>query len=307
MLHASRLTRPRLRVVYDVLGGSDLDERERPDLPGYRGSAPVRVGNAAADQFQLDAYAWMLDAGWAYLSRQGTLDAETWRALRGHADVLAERWWTPDHGIWEMRERRAHYVHSKVMAWVGLDRAIRLAERLGAPKRAYVRWVHERERVAAAIRARGFDDATGSYTQEFGTSEPDASLLALATTDIESPTSPRVRGTIEAIRSRLSAGGPLLFRFAPDGEGAFLPCSFWLVRALVAVGEIDEAREVLEQSCARATDLGLFAEEMDPSTGDHLGNFPQAFTHSALVEAAAAVAEGERLRESGTSRVSLRT
>jgi GH15 family glucan-1,4-alpha-glucosidase len=308
MLHASRRTRPELRVLYDLAGGTDVRERELRDLPGYRGAVPVRVGNQAVGQFQLDTYGWILEAGWEYLRHTQDLYAETWRALRGHADLLAERWREPDHGIWELRGERRHYVHSKAMAWLGLDRAHRIAERLRAPRGRRARWHAASDAVADEIRRRGFDEAIGSYVQAFGSSELDASALSLATMGLEPADSERVRGTIDAIRRELGAGGPLVYRKRPDGEGAFLPCSFWLSRALAATGRLDEAYEVFEQACALATPLGLFAEEMDPTTREHLGNFPQAFTHSALVLAAGELAAAEaRLRDRGTSRGSLRT
>jgi GH15 family glucan-1,4-alpha-glucosidase len=308
MLHASRRTRPDLRVLYDIVGGERVRERDLSHLPGYRGAGPVRVGNEAAGQFQLDAYGWMLEAGADYLQHTEDLYSETWRALRGHADVLSERWRAPDHGIWELRGERRHYVHSKAMAWLGLDRACRIAERLGAPERKLASWRQASEAIADKIRSRGFDDRIGSYVQAFGSADLDASVLALATMRLERADSDRMRRTIDAVRLELGAGGSLLYRKRPDGEGAFLPMSFWLSSALAATGRVDEAREVFEQTCALANDLGLFAEEMDPRTREHLGNFPQAFTHSALVLAAGDLADAERrLRDRRTSPGSLRT
>lgn len=307
MLHASRRSRPDLRVVYDLLGGERIVEREVPELAGYEGARPVRVGNAAAEQFQIDAYAWMIDAGWAFLRSTGDLFGETWRALRGHADLLAERWSDADHGIWEMRGEPRHYVHSKLMAWVGLDRAIRIAVRLGAGKRRLARWAEARRRVQEDVRERGYDASLGSYVQTYGDGRLDASLLSMPVTGIEPVDSLRMRSTVAAVRDRLGAGGPLIYRFDPDGEGAFLPCSFWLSRALAAVGSVDEAHEVFEEACALATDLGLFAEMMDPGTRSHTGNFPQAFTHAALVEAAVELERVAELRARGTPRGSLRT
>jgi GH15 family glucan-1,4-alpha-glucosidase len=308
MLHASRRTRPELRVLYDLAGGGNVRERDLSGLPGYRGAVPVRVGNEAAGQFQLDAYGWMLEAGWDYLRHSNDLYTETWRELRGHADVLSDRWRAPDHGIWELRGKRRHYVHSKAMAWLGLDRASRIAERLGAPERKRARWRRASDALADEIVRRGFDERIGSYVQAFDSAELDASVLALATMGLERADSDRIRRTIDTVRRELGAGGSLLYRKRPDGEGAFLPCSFWLSSALAATGRLDEAAEVFEQTCALASDLGLFAEEMEPATREHLGNFPQAFTHSALVLAAAELAAAEqRLRDPGTVPGSLRT
>jgi GH15 family glucan-1,4-alpha-glucosidase len=307
MLHASRRSSPELRVAYDVMGGADLREHDRWDLPGYGGARPVRIGNAAAEQFQLDVYGWMIDAGWGYLRETGDLYGETWRELRGHADLLAERWAQPDHGLWELRGARRHYVHSKVMAWIGLDRALRIGERLRLSERRRRRWLDAREAVGRAVRRDGFDADGGAYTQSFGSRELDAALLAMPISRIEPRDSPRITGTVDAIARGLDAGYPLLYRFRPSEEGAFLPCSFWLSRALTETGRVDEGREVFEATCALATDLELFAEEMDPATRRITGNFPQAFTHAAVVEAAAALGRAESIRAKGTSRGSLRT
>jgi GH15 family glucan-1,4-alpha-glucosidase len=306
MLHAGRRTRPRVRVAYDLLGGAGVPEVVRSELSGYRDARPVRVGNAAVDQFQLDAYAWMIDAGASYLTTTGELYSETWRAMRGYADVLAERWPEPDHGIWELRGARRHYVHSKVMAWTGLDRAVLVAERLGARRGRVRRWAAARDRIRRDVEQLGFDEDLGSYTQAYGSPELDAALLALAWSGIDRPDAARMRSTIAAVRRRLSAGGPLLYRFRPDGEGAFLPSSFWASRALAISGQLDEAREVFQRTCALATDLGLLAEEIDPTTKEHQGNFPQAFTHAALVEAAVELGRAE-VRARGTLRGSFRT
>jgi len=307
MLHASRRSSPELHVLYDVMGGEDLREVERWDLPGHRGARPVRVGNAAAEQHQLDVYGWMIDAGWGHLRETGDMYRETWKELRGHADLIAERWQRPDNGIWELRGGRRHYVHSKVMAWIGLDRALRIGERLGVSERRRRRWSEAREAVADAVRTLGFDEELGSYTQSFGSTELDAALLAMPIAGIEPRDSPRLASTIDAIARRLDAGYPLLYRFGPTAEGAFLPCSFWWSRALVETGRVDEGRDVFEATCGLANDLGLFAEEMDPATREQTGNFPQAFTHAALVEAAAALGRAEGVRASRTSRGSLRT
>ncbi len=307
MLHASRRTTPELRVLYDVMGGDDVRERDRRELAGYRDARPVRVGNAAVEQFQLDVYGWMIDAGWGHLRETGEVYRETWKELRGHADLLANRWQEPDNGIWELRGGRRHYVHSKVMTWIGLDRALRIGERLGVSERRRRRWLEARASVADAVRRRGFSEEVGSYTRSFGSSDLDAAVLAMPIAAIEPPDSPRLKTTIDVIARELGAGYPLLYRFDPKGEGAFLPCSFWWSRALVETGRVDEGRDVFEATCRLANDLGLFAEEMDPTTREHGGNFPQAFTHAALVEAAAALGRAEVVRAKGMSRGSLRT
>jgi GH15 family glucan-1,4-alpha-glucosidase len=295
LLHASRLARPRLPVLLTLDGRFPSPEREIVGWPGYRDSRPVRVGNGAANQHQLDGYGWVLHAAWM-LSRSGhRLYSETWRALAGFADTVAEHWREPDAGIWEVRGEPAHHVHSKVMAWLALDRALRLAPDHRTSARRLKRWSAERDAVEAEVAVRGFDEARGTFTRSYGSDDVDSALLALPWIGIERGDSPRVRGTIDAIRRDLSAGGPLLYRYAPgeDGlpgtEGAFLPCSFWLVQALAIGGRTTEAHALFDELLALAGPLGLYGEEMDPDTGHHLGNYPQALTHAALVQAALAI------------------
>jgi GH15 family glucan-1,4-alpha-glucosidase len=295
LLVASRLTRPRLQVAYTLDGKPGLQEQELPDVAGYRLSRPVRVGNEAASQHQLDVYGWVVDAAWA-LVRSGTpLHRATWRAVSGFADFVSGAWRDPDAGIWEMRGDPAHYVHSKLMGWLALDRAVRMASSNRVRRSTLDRWRREREALGTEIRARGFDEERGSYTRSYGSKELDAAALILPILEFEPDGSPRAEGTVEAIRTELSAGGPLLYRYPPgtDGlegeEGAFLPCSFWLVMALARTGRLDEAHELFEDLFARSSDLSLYAEEMDPSSGEHLGNFPQALTHAALIQAALAL------------------
>lgn len=307
LLHASRLTRPRLHVLYTVDGKPDRGEQEVADVPGYRASRPVRLGNAASEQHQLDVYGWVLGAADRLLRSQGHLHAETWRAMAGLADFVADNWRRPDAGIWEMRDEPRHHVHSKLMAWVALDRALRMTRAHRARGARVRRWRREREALAEEIRGRGFDTNLRSYVRWYGGAEVDASLLLLPATGFEEGGSPRLEGTIAAIRRQLGAGGPLVYRNDPgrDGqaeEGAFLACSFWLVDALARQGELDEAGEVFEALCHRSTDLGLFAEEMDPTTGMQLGNFPQALTHAALLQAAISLTAATEGRRSNLSR-----
>ncbi|MDQ4132577.1 MAG: glycoside hydrolase family 15 protein, partial [Actinomycetota bacterium] len=295
LLHATRLDRPRLPVLLTLHGKRPPRERQLEGWPGYAHSVPVRAGNDAAHQHQLDGYGWILDAAWLLTQAGERLYSETWRVMAGFADTVAAHWGEPDAGIWEIRGDGAHHVHSKLMAWLALDRALRIAPYHRVSARRVRRWVVERDALAADISARGFDAAKGTFTRTYGSADLDAALLVLPLMGIEPAVSPRVQGTIDAIKRELGAGGPLLYRYPPgrDGlagtEGAFLPCSFWLAQALAVTGRVEEATAVLDDLVSLAGPLGLFAEEMDPATGRHLGNFPQAFTHAALVQAALAV------------------
>jgi GH15 family glucan-1,4-alpha-glucosidase len=295
LLHASRLQRPRLPVLLTLDGRHAPPERGLRNWPGYAGSIPVRVGNGAAEQHQLDGYGWVLDAAWTLVQAGHPLYSETWRAMRGFADLVAWRWSGPDAGIWEVRGDQVHHVHSKVMAWLALDRALRIAEthRLSARRRR--RWQAAREAIRVDVKQHGFDTSMGSYTRSYGSEELDAALLVLPRIGLEERGSSRVRGTVDAIRGQLSAGGPLLYRYPlgrdglPGTEGAFLPCSFWLVEALALDDRRCEAFDLFTELLDRASPLGLYAEEMDPETGEHLGNYPQALTHAALIQAALAL------------------
>jgi GH15 family glucan-1,4-alpha-glucosidase len=215
--------------------------------------------------------------------------------MRGFADHVARNWQEPDAGIWEIRGDAAHHVHSKLMGWLALDRALRIAEGHRLPARQRRRWEAARRAVAADLAQRGVDPSTGTYTRSYGSTDLDAALLVLPLLGIEDEHSPRVRGTIDAVAAELDAGWPLLYRYPPgrDGlpgsEGAFLPCSFWLVQALARTGRAPEATRRFEALLACASELGLYAEEMDPASGAHLGNYPQALTHAALVQAALAL------------------
>jgi len=296
LLHASRLARPRLPVLLTLDGRPGPPEAELEGWPGYAGSRPVRIGNGAASQHQLDGYGWVVDAAWLLTAAGHRLYGETWRAVAGFADRVAATWTEPDAGIWEKRADPAHYVHSKLMAWLALDRAGRIAAARGdRHRRRRQRWAAARDALADDIRARGFDATQHSYTASYGSSELDAALLILPQLEIEPPLSRRVVDTVDAIRRRLNAGGPLLYRYPPGtdgltgGEGAFLPCSFWLVQALARTGRRDEAEALLDELIDLGAPLGLFGEEMDPATGEHLGNYPQALTHAALVQAVLAL------------------
>lgn len=291
---ASRLTRPAVDVLYDLDGRPGVKENERWDVPGYAGSLPVRVGNAACDQHQLDVYGWIVEAAWQFERGGRVLEPSIWRAVRAWVNFVCRHWRDPDAGIWERRESGEHFVHSKLMGWRALDRGLQLAERHGLRKSTSSRWRDEATALAADIFSKGVDPDRGVYLQRYGSPELDAALLMVADIGIEAPDAPRVRRTIDAIASELGAGDGLLYRYGSDefgtGEGAFLACSFWMVRALALLGRTDQAMELFERLCGRANDVGLFAEEMDPQTGAHLGNFPQALTHSSLVQAALSLA-----------------
>jgi GH15 family glucan-1,4-alpha-glucosidase len=297
LLHAGRLTRPRTEVLYTVHGKPGPPEQELWDVTGYRASRPVRIGNGASTQHQLDVYGWVLDAAWLFARSRQSLSGEVWRALAGMADFVANRWRESDAGIWEIRGEPRQYVHSKLMAWLALDRAIRISRTHRTRGRRAQRWASERDALAGQIRDEGFDKALGSYVWAYGTRELDASLLILPTLEFEEPSSTRLRGTVETVRRELDAGGPLLYRYRAgiDGlegrEGAFLPCSFWLVQALARMGRVEEAVALFGDLLALSNDVGLLPEEIDPSDRSHLGNFPQAFTHATVVQAALAIQE----------------
>jgi GH15 family glucan-1,4-alpha-glucosidase len=295
LLHATRLDRPRLPVLLTLHGKHPRAERTLDGWPGYAGSPPVRIGNGAADQHQLDGYGWVIDAAWL-LSKDGKpLNAEAWRAVRGFADRVCARWREPDAGIWEVRGDAQHHVHSKLMAWLALDRALRIAEThpLSSSRRQH--WRAERTAIASDIRNFGFDEDRGVYARSYGSDDLDAATLVLPLLGVEPEGSPRVTDTVDAIGRELSAGGPLLYRYPPgrDGlpgrEGAFLPCAFWMVQALARTGRVVEARDRFAALLRLATPLGLYAEELDPRSHEHFGNFPQALTHAALVQAALAL------------------
>jgi GH15 family glucan-1,4-alpha-glucosidase len=300
LLHAGRLSRPRLPVLFTLDGRTGPPEAELSGWPGYADSRPVRIGNGAAGQHQLDGYGWVLEAAWLLTEAGHRLYRETWRVVSALADEVAATWTQPDAGIWEQRAEPAHHVHSKLMAWLALDRALRIAIARGdRDAHRHRRWSSARDGVAAEIRERGFDRRQRAYTGVYGSPELDAAVL-LPVIGFDPPTSERVVGTIEAVRRRLGAGGPLLYRYAPGtdglagGEGAFLPCSFWLVQALAKAGRADHADALLDQLLSLGGPLGLYGEEMDPGTGEHLGNFPQALTHAALVQAVLALDRNHR-------------
>lgn len=288
----------RLQIMYRLDGGGDLAEEELPHLRGYRGSRPVRIGNAAADQTQLDVFGHVLDAALvcnAHMSM--SFRPGFGRRLQQLADAAARRWREPDSGIWEFRTEPRQYLYSKLMCWVALDRAVRLAAD-GALSGDVARWSAEREAIRAAILQNGFNPEVGAFTQTLGGQDLDASALAIPLVGFLDAADPRVRATTDRIQEQLSTGG-LVHRYRcpdglPGGEGTFALCSFWLVANLADQDRLEEAHRLFARLASFASDLGLFAEEIDASSGELLGNYPQGFTHLALIRAATQLAAAER-------------
>ena len=287
-----------LQIMFGIGGEHDLSERELGHLSGWRGSTPVRVGNGAWSQRQLDVYGELLDAAHRLPEQLDRLEPVTRRFLADLADTAAARWQEEDQGIWEIRGAPRHFLYSKLMCWVALDRAIALAERLDALDRVD-RWQATRDEIADAIMTRGWNEQVGAFTQSFGSHELDASNLMMPIVGFIPADHPRMRATIDATADRLRDEHGLVYRYlAPDGlegeEGTFLLCTFWLAEALALAGELDRARATFEAAAGCANDVGLLSEEVDARTGELLGNFPQAFSHIGLVNAAWAIAEAER-------------
>jgi len=294
ILHASRLTHPRLQVLYRLDGRGKADEASLP-LAGYRGSRPVHVGNGAAEQTQLDVYGELLEAASRFAAATGGLDRDHGRRLAEVADFVCESWEQPDAGIWESRSEPAHFVQSKMLCAVGLMRACELAERGLLPARSVERWRGEQERIREFVETRGYSESKRSYVRSVGENELDASLLLAVLAGYDQPDAPRLFNTVAAVRRELGRG-PFIHRYrGEDGlageDGAFLACSFWLVEAYARQARIDEAATLMDELVPLANDVGLFAEEIDPATGEFLGNFPQGLSHLALINAAVSIEE----------------
>jgi alpha,alpha-trehalase len=296
---ASQLRRGKdLQIMFGVGGEHDLSERALPHLAGWRSSRPVRVGNGAWAQRQLDVYGELLDAAQRLADQLGELDPVTQQFLAAAADTAASRWNEQDQGIWEIRGEPRDFLYSKLMCWVALDRAIALAPRLGAADRT-PRWAAVRDEIRAAIESRGWNAKAGAYTQAFGREDLDASSLMLAITGFLPGDDPRMKATVDAIAARLTDKRGLVYRYlAQDGlagqEGTFLLCTFWLAHAQALAGELDQATATFERAIAAINDVGLLAEEVDPASGEMIGNFPQAFSHIGLVNAAWAIAQAQQ-------------
>jgi GH15 family glucan-1,4-alpha-glucosidase len=289
----------RMQIMYGIGGERRLTEFELDELPGYEGSKPIRVGNAASEQFQLDVYGEVLGVAYAGVEVIGAIDEHDWPRWRTVVEYVETIWREPDDGIWETRGPRRHFTHSKVMAWVVFDRAVRVAERFGL-EAPVDRWKQVRDEIHREVCERGYDLERNTFTQYYGSTELDASVLNIPLVGFLPGTDERVLGTIDAVARELGRDG-FVSRYSTaqtdDGlsgdEGQFLACSFWLVSALATAGRLDEARELFERLLGLTNDLGLLAEEYDVPRQRQVGNFPQAFSHLTLIDAATAIAAAE--------------
>ena len=305
LLHATRLTWPKLQIMYDVYGRTNLEEYELPNLSGYRDSRPVRVGNGAFGQLQLDVYGEVIHAADVFAKAGGDFGAAGSRMLAGLGDTIVKIWREPDNGIWEKRGERFHYTYSKVMCWVALDRLIDMHDRklltLGEDIETYRQ---ERAAVAELIEERGFNRSLNAYTKVFYGDLLDASLLLMPTVGYGKADSARMTSTFSLIDARLGHGG-LLNRYEPEPgdnrkpEGTFGICSFWAIQQLALRGDLAEAEARFTHLISFGNDVGLFAEEIAADTGAALGNFPQAFTHVGLINAALAIEQARSNRDKG--------
>jgi len=293
-----------LQIMYGIDGRRDLTDTTRDDLSGYAGARPVRIGNGAFDQRQNDVYGAALDSILLHSRRSERLPRRLWPMVQAQAECATKVWRQPDQGIWEARGEPQHYVSSKLMCWVALDRAAKLAAIAGDPE-LQARWGETAEEIRADILEHGVDKR-GVLRQHYATDALDASTLLAAVFGFLPVDDERLRNSVLAIADELTEHGFVL-RYRTDEtddglsgkEGTFLICSFWLVSALAAIGEMQRARDLMERLLREASPLGLYAEEFDVDTGRHLGNFPQAFSHLALIEAAARIILAERLEEYG--------
>jgi GH15 family glucan-1,4-alpha-glucosidase len=279
-------------ILYGVMGERRLPELELPWLPGYEGSAPVRIGNAACNQFQLDVYGEVMDS--LHFARRVGLepDENTWRVQTALTEFVESAWTLPDEGLWEVRGPRRHFTHSKVMAWVALDRAVKEVERFGLAG-PLERWRKVRDQIHAEVCGKGFDSGMNSFVQYYGSKEVDGNLLLFPLVGFLPATDARMIGTVKAIQERLVADG-FVSRYAeaphvdglPPGEGAFIACTFWLADNLALQGRVAEAREIFERLLSIRNDVGLLSEQYDRARHRLVGNFPQAFSHVGLINTA---------------------
>lgn len=278
-----------LRLMFGIKGDEGLREEELHHLEGYRGSRPVRIGNGAFDQFQLDVYGAVLDSIYFYHTHGERLQPEKWKIVEDLVDFVHRNWEKPDHGIWEVREEKRHYVYSKVMSWVALDRGVHLAQEMGFPKNAKT-WKSIGDRIREEILTRGWSDKKRAFVQHYDSDVLDSSVLIMPLVKFLPATDQKFISTVDKIRDEL-ASDHLVYRYRVDDglegkEGAFALCSFWLVDAYTLSGRVDEARRLFEKLLKHGNNLGLYSEQIDVDTGELLGNFPQAFTHMVLISSA---------------------
>lgn len=293
-----------IQILYGVGGERRIPELELEWLPGYEGSRPVRVGNGAAGQFQMDVYGEVADVLWRMVRAGIRPDENAWEIQRYLTDFVVSSWREPDDGIWEIRGERQHFTHSKIMAWVAIDRGVKVAEAMGVE--APSAWHAARAQVHAAVLEEGWNESVGAFTQAFGSTRLDAAVLLAPLVGFIDPDDPRARRTAKTIARSLTKGG-FVQRYEPtagvDGigepEGAFLPCTFWLVQNLALQGEVDEAEVYFERASRAANALGIFSEEYEPTERRMLGNFAQAFTHVAMLHAAHALERAREARRDG--------
>ena len=280
-----------LQIMYGIGGERLLTETELTHLSGYRNSAPVRIGNGAYSQFQLDIYGEIMDSAHIFRKFGGSVDPEYWEYLRRVVTFVIDHWREPDEGIWETRSGRQHFVFSKVMCWVAMDRAIKAATDLGLPGDVES-WRKVREEIRAEIMEKGFSTERQAFVQSYGSTNLDAANLMLPLVGFIPATDPKMRATIKAIQAELTSPQGFVYRYTDfdDGlggtEGSFTICTFWLADNLIQLGEVDEARKLFDAAMGCANDLGLLSEEFDANTGAMLGNFPQAFSHMAVINTA---------------------
>jgi len=293
LLRAIERTEPDLHVFYDLDGETTSSDKEL-ELEGYRGSRPVRRGNAAANQLQLGCYGDLLETAELYVREGNAFDGRTAARLAGILDHLTTIWQQEDAGIWELPDLR-HYTLSKIAVWTAFDRALRLVERGQLPRERAERWRETAEKVREFVDRECWSEQRGCYTMFPGSTRLDASILRMSRMGFIDVAGDRFSTIIDEIRNELDAGEGLLYRYSGQQrvEGAFVACSFWLVEALARAGRVDEARRTMRQAVGHANDVGLFSEEIDPETGSFLGNFPQGLSHLALVNAAAAIRDAD--------------